>query len=164
MAPALTSATTISKEHLPLHNKLRKPVVEKMRRDRINSSIEQLKTLLAPELLKQQPDSKLERAEILEMTVSFLRRLQQQQQPAFSSSAAAVSQDFSKCVHEIVHFLSKEELKTQSQRQLLKHFQNLPPSADEKWRESAVPLLSSSDQQSTSKDKSSVKSALWRPW
>ncbi|KAJ8351036.1 hypothetical protein AAFF_G00159550 [Aldrovandia affinis] len=32
-----------SKEHLTLTNKLRKPMVEKMRRDRINSSIEQLK-------------------------------------------------------------------------------------------------------------------------
>ncbi|KAK3536246.1 hypothetical protein QTP86_000149 [Hemibagrus guttatus] len=53
--------------------KLRKPMVEKMRRDRINSSIGQLKSLLAPEFLNQQPDSKLEKADILEMTVSFLR-------------------------------------------------------------------------------------------
>ncbi|KAL7843249.1 hypothetical protein AOLI_G00247610 [Acnodon oligacanthus] len=73
MTPAVASAMTISEEHLPLNNKLRKPVMEKMRRDRINSSIEQLKTLLAPEFLNQQPDSKLEKADILEMTFSFLR-------------------------------------------------------------------------------------------
>ncbi|KAL6464924.1 hypothetical protein MHYP_G00272410 [Metynnis hypsauchen] len=60
-------------EHLPLNNELRKPVVKKMRRDHINSSIEQLKTLLAPEFLNQQLNSKLEKADILEMTVSFLR-------------------------------------------------------------------------------------------
>lgn len=59
---------------------LRKPLVEKLRRERINSSIEQLKSLLGPEFLKQQPDSKLEKADILEMTVCVLRRLQQQQQ------------------------------------------------------------------------------------
>ncbi|KAI5086903.1 hairy-related 4.2-like, partial [Silurus meridionalis] len=107
MAPTITSAMTISNEHLPLNNKLRKPMVEKMRRDRINSSIEQLKSLLAPEFLNQQPDSKLEKADILEMTVSFMRR--QQHQPAFSSSSAATNQGFSRGVHEIVHFLSKEE-------------------------------------------------------
>ncbi|XP_016373833.1 uncharacterized protein LOC107712947 [Sinocyclocheilus rhinocerous] len=66
--------TIISKELLPLNNKLRKPMVEKMCRDRINSSIEQLKCLLAPEFLKQQPDSKLEEADILEMTLNFLNR------------------------------------------------------------------------------------------
>uniref|UniRef100_A0A3Q1GY76 Transcription factor HES-5 n=1 Tax=Anabas testudineus TaxID=64144 RepID=A0A3Q1GY76_ANATE len=59
---------------------LRKPLVEKLRRERINSSIEQLKSLLGPEFLKQQPDSKLEKADILEMTVCFLTQLQQQNQ------------------------------------------------------------------------------------
>ena len=59
---------------------IRKPLVEKLRRERINSSIEQLKALLDPEFLKQQPDSKLEKADILEMTVCVLRRLQQQNQ------------------------------------------------------------------------------------
>ncbi|XP_072521924.1 transcription factor HES-5-like [Salminus brasiliensis] len=152
MAPAITSAPTISKELLPLNNKLRKPVVEKMRRDRINSSIEQLKILLASEFLNQQPDSKLEKADILEMTVSVLRR----QQSAVSSSSAAINQGFSRCVHEIVNFLSKDEVKTHSQRKLLNHFQNLQPSTDKKWRESVLPQ----DQQTISHE----KSALWRPW
>uniref|UniRef100_A0A3B4VFN6 BHLH domain-containing protein n=1 Tax=Seriola dumerili TaxID=41447 RepID=A0A3B4VFN6_SERDU len=59
---------------------LRKPLVEKLRRERINSSIEQLKSLLGPDFLKQQPDSKLEKADILEMIVCFLTQLQQQNQ------------------------------------------------------------------------------------
>uniref|UniRef100_A0A3Q1B2N7 Transcription factor HES-5 n=1 Tax=Amphiprion ocellaris TaxID=80972 RepID=A0A3Q1B2N7_AMPOC len=59
---------------------LRKPLVEKLRRERINSSIEQLKSLLGPEFLKQQPDSKMEKADILEMTVCFLTHMQQQNQ------------------------------------------------------------------------------------
>ncbi|XP_067362111.1 transcription factor HES-5-like [Channa argus] len=80
MAPTITAAMTSSQEHLTLTHKLRKPQVEKLRRERINSSIEQLKSLLGPEFLKQQPDSKLEKADILEMTVCFLIQLQQQNQ------------------------------------------------------------------------------------
>ncbi|KAM9299292.1 transcription factor HES-4-B-like [Gastrophryne carolinensis] len=53
--------------------KLRKPVIEKMRRDRINSSIEQLRVLLEKEFQKHQLPSKPEKADILEMTVSLLR-------------------------------------------------------------------------------------------
>uniref|UniRef100_A0A3Q3AF10 Transcription factor HES-5 n=2 Tax=Kryptolebias marmoratus TaxID=37003 RepID=A0A3Q3AF10_KRYMA len=78
MAPTITAAWTNPQEHLALNHKLRKPLVEKLRRERINSSIEQLKSLLGPEFLKQQPDSKLEKADILEMTVCFLRQLLQQ--------------------------------------------------------------------------------------
>ncbi|XP_040890420.1 protein hairy-like [Toxotes jaculatrix] len=80
MAPTITAAMTNSQDHLTLTHKLRKPLVEKLRRERINSSIEQLKSLLGPEFLKQQPDSKLEKADILEMTVCFLTQLQQQNQ------------------------------------------------------------------------------------
>uniref|UniRef100_A0AAQ5YDY4 Transcription factor HES-5 n=1 Tax=Amphiprion ocellaris TaxID=80972 RepID=A0AAQ5YDY4_AMPOC len=80
MAPTITAAITNSQEHLTLTHKLRKPLVEKLRRERINSSIEQLKSLLGPEFLKQQPDSKMEKADILEMTVCFLTHMQQQNQ------------------------------------------------------------------------------------
>ncbi|KAI5614987.1 hairy-related 4.2-like, partial [Silurus asotus] len=162
MAPTNTSAMTISNEHLPLSIKLRKPMVEKMRRDRINSSIEQLKSLLAPEFHNQQPDSKLEKADILEMTVSFMRR--QQHQRAFSSSSAATNHGFSRGVHEIVHFLSKEEVKTQSHRKLLNHFQNLQLSSDENTMESVLAQQNSTEQKIISKEKNSVKSSLWRPW
>ncbi|KAJ4940362.1 hypothetical protein JOQ06_027430 [Pogonophryne albipinna] len=78
LAPTITAAMTNSQEPHTLTHKLKKPLVEKLRRERINSSIEQIKSLLGPEFLKQQPDSKLEKADILEMTVCVLRRLQQQ--------------------------------------------------------------------------------------
>ncbi|XP_070705025.1 transcription factor HES-1-like [Pempheris klunzingeri] len=80
MTPTITAAMTNSQELLTLTHKIRKPLVEKLRRERINSSIEQLKSLLGPEFLKQQPDSKLEKADILEMTVCFLTKLQQENQ------------------------------------------------------------------------------------
>ncbi|KAK6321482.1 hypothetical protein J4Q44_G00084580 [Coregonus suidteri] len=138
MAPTITSAMIYSKEHLTLTNKLRKPVVEKIFRGRINSSLEQLKSLLGPEILNHQPDSEMEKADILqmtekadilEMTVCLLRR-QQQSQP----------------------------------RRLLSHFQSLQPSSDKNRREIDLPQLSPPPQHSISKEKSPVNSALWRPW
>ncbi|KAM3878171.1 transcription factor HES-5-like [Diretmus argenteus] len=160
MAPTITSAMTSSEEQLTLTHKLRKPVVEKLRRERINSRIEQLKSLLGPEFLKQQPDSKLEKADILEMTVCFLRR-QQQHQPV---NSAAVNQGYSRCVQEVVYFLSKDEVNTPSQRRLLNHFHNLQSDSDENLREAGWSLLSSPVQTSFTKEKSPVNSALWRPW
>uniref|UniRef100_A0A671U2N0 BHLH domain-containing protein n=1 Tax=Sparus aurata TaxID=8175 RepID=A0A671U2N0_SPAAU len=149
MAPTITAATTNSQEHLTLTHKLRKPLVEKLRRERINSSIEQLKSLLGPDFLKQQPDSKLEKADILEMTVCVLRRLQQQHRAVDS---AAVNQGYSRCVQEVTHFLSREPVKTQSQRSLLQHFYKLQPSSQNNLREADFSPLSSTVQ--TSKDKS----------
>uniref|UniRef100_A0A8C9R3K4 Transcription factor HES-5 n=1 Tax=Scleropages formosus TaxID=113540 RepID=A0A8C9R3K4_SCLFO len=168
MAPAVTAALIYSKEHLTLANKLRKPVVEKMRRDRINNSIEQLKCLLGEEFLSHNPDSKLEKADILEMTVSFLRR-QWRQKPvpvsiSSSSCSTAEAQGFSRCVQEIVRFLSRDEVNTQSQRRLLSHFQTLQPSSSMIKTESVLPQLNSPCCSSTSKEKTQVKSTIWRPW
>uniref|UniRef100_A0A3Q0S8B3 Orange domain-containing protein n=1 Tax=Amphilophus citrinellus TaxID=61819 RepID=A0A3Q0S8B3_AMPCI len=123
---------------------LRKPLVE-----RINSSIEQLKSLLSPEFLKQQPDSKLEKADFLEMTVPV--------------DSAAVDNGYSRCVQEVEHFLSKEEVKTQSQRRLWSHINKLQNSS-EKLSEADFSPLSSTVQTSNTKDKSPVNSGLWRPW
>ncbi|XP_047438922.1 transcription factor HES-5-like isoform X2 [Mugil cephalus] len=161
MAPTTTAAMTNSHEHLTLTHKLRKPLVEKLRRERINSSIEQLKSLLGPEFLKQQPDSKLEKADILEMTVYFLRRLQQQQHQVVDS----VDQGYSRCVQQVVHFLTKEEVKIQPQRRLMEHFNKLQSSSEKKnLREADFSPLGSTVQTSITKDKSPVNSSLWRPW
>uniref|UniRef100_A0A3Q3KNI6 Transcription factor HES-5 n=2 Tax=Mastacembelus armatus TaxID=205130 RepID=A0A3Q3KNI6_9TELE len=160
MAPTITAAMTNSQDHLTLTHKLRKPLVEKFRRERINSSIEQLKSLLGPEFLKHQPDSKLEKADILEMTVCFLRRLRQHQ----AVDSTTVKQGYSRCVQEVSHFLSKEAAKTQSQRRLLNHFNKLPSSSDNNLTEVDFSLLSSTVQTSITADKSAGNSALWRPW
>ncbi|KAG9352864.1 hypothetical protein JZ751_017440 [Albula glossodonta] len=165
MAPTVPAALAYPKEHLILSNKLRKPMVEKMRRDRINSSIEQLKSLLGTELLQQQPDSKLEKADILEMTVLFLKRQHQHQyqQVNSSSCSSAVSQGYSRCVQEIKNFLSKEDMMSQSQRRLLSHFQNLP-SSDMMKNQNVLPQLSSPASHTTSKEETAASGALWRPW
>ncbi|XP_061114674.1 transcription factor HES-5-like [Conger conger] len=164
MAPTVTPAPCYSNEHLSLTHKLRKPVVEKMRRDRINSSIEQLKSLLGPEFHSQDSSSKQEKADILEMTVCFLRRQHQHQSANSTSCSSDVSEGYSRCAQEIVSFLSHYEVKTPSQRRLLSHFQKLQPSSDKSKIEFALPQLSSPAHNSSSKEETAASSALWRPW
>ncbi|CAL8336958.1 unnamed protein product [Merluccius merluccius] len=163
MAPTITSGMTSSKEHLTLTHKIRKPLVEKLRRERINSSIEQLKSLLGPQFLKQEPDSKMEKADILEMTVDFVRQ-QQLYCHGNSCSSTSVNQGHSRCVQEMVHFLSKDEVKTQSNRRLLDHFQNHQSTSDTSLTEAGSLQLSSPLRPSITKEKTSVNSILWRPW
>ncbi|NXP77965.1 HES5 factor, partial [Ramphastos sulfuratus] len=106
-------------------NKLRKPVVEKMRRDRINSSIEQLKLLLEKEFQRHQPNSKLEKADILEMTVSYLKQQSQLQIKTYfhKSSQFDFREGYSRCLQEAFHFLSLHKVRTETQSKLLSHFQ-----------------------------------------
>ncbi|KAM8927126.1 transcription factor HES-5-like [Pelodytes ibericus] len=73
MAPCMTMHNTGARAGNEMR-KLRKPVIEKMRRDRINSSIDQLRILLHKEFPQQQHlPSRAEKAEILEMAVTFLQ-------------------------------------------------------------------------------------------
>ncbi|XP_043978021.1 transcription factor HES-5-like [Gambusia affinis] len=166
MAPTINPARTNSQEHLTLNHKLRKPVVEKLRRERINSSIEQLKSLLAPEFLKQQPESKLEKADILEMTVCFLRQLQkqkqQQQHPALDTGAVELG--YAKCVHVVTNFLSKDELETQSQKRQFNNFSKLQTSFEKNLKEAKFSSVNYTVQTSINKVKSPTTSTPWRPW
>nr|XP_014339392.1 PREDICTED: transcription factor HES-5-like [Latimeria chalumnae] len=73
MAPSNSIVDSTRDELTPKEeSKLRRPAVEKMRRDRINGSIE-------TESQKHHPSSKLEKAGILEMAVSYLKQQSQQQ-------------------------------------------------------------------------------------
>ncbi|KAM3622340.1 uncharacterized protein V6R79_023383 [Siganus canaliculatus] len=92
MAPSTTTDAPVSPLSTRDRHKLRKPLVEKMRRDRINTCIEQLKVLLEKEFHRQDPNGKLEKADVLEMTVVFLK---QQLQPQSHSW------------EETLHFLSE---------------------------------------------------------
>lgn len=57
-----------------LSRKKRRGVIEKKRRDRINSSLSELKRLV-PSAYEKQGSSKLEKAEILQLTVDHLKSL-----------------------------------------------------------------------------------------
>ncbi|MEQ2306592.1 hypothetical protein AMECASPLE_009766 [Ameca splendens] len=140
--------------------KLRKPIVEKMRRDRINTCIEQLKVILEKEFHKQEPNSKLEKADILEMTVSFLR---QQLQSGFCHGD--FSQSYSHCLRDSMHFLSvgsATELSAGPQQILQQQDQTLHQT---ERASSCSPLRTSTQQDSSSSSSSSSsRGAVWRPW
>ncbi|CAB1329484.1 unnamed protein product [Coregonus sp. 'balchen'] len=102
MAPCSTNFSSFHHQRFAEKDiKIRKPIVEKMRRDRINVCIEQLKLILEKEFHKQDPNTKLEKADILEMTVSFLR---QQLQP--DPSQRDYGEGYSQCWRESLQFLS----------------------------------------------------------
>ncbi|KYO22303.1 hypothetical protein Y1Q_0002904 [Alligator mississippiensis] len=108
-----------------LYRKSIKPLVEKRRRARINASLEQLRRLLQqnPEKQDARALSRLEKAEILEMTVQQLQRLKKP-----DIAASKDGQDFAAgychCLNAVSNFLSSDgsslnqNIKSQILRQL----------------------------------------------
>ncbi|XP_035500904.2 transcription factor HES-5-like [Scophthalmus maximus] len=165
MAPTVFGQAGYSKEHLTPAHKLRKPMVEKLRRDRINTSIEQLKSLLGTEFLRQQPDSKQEKADILEMAVAYLRTWQQQKQVGLTSGLATAGDGYTRCVQEAVSFLSHCVVQTQAHRRLLSHFQGIKASGRTSHSPGTLSAPGSPLRQvSSSKGVSPASCGLWRPW
>ncbi|XP_041697089.1 transcription factor HES-1-like isoform X2 [Coregonus clupeaformis] len=78
--PSSVSGTPDKPRTASEHRKSSKPIMEKRRRARINDSLGQLKTLILDALKKDSSrHSKLEKADILEMTVKHLRNMQRLQ-------------------------------------------------------------------------------------
>lgn len=71
----MSSASSIENDSCQLMSrKKRRGVIEKKRRDRINSSLSELKRLV-PSAFEKQGSAKLEKAEILQLTVDHLKML-----------------------------------------------------------------------------------------
>jgi len=78
------SPGVISSSTAPVRNssnaqlrKIKKPLIERRRRERINECLVQLKTLVLEAMNKDESRySKMEKADILEMTVTHLRSIQ----------------------------------------------------------------------------------------
>ncbi|KAI5252907.1 transcription factor HES-5 [Manis pentadactyla] len=162
MAPSTVAVELLSPKE---KNRLRKPAVEKMRRDRINSSIEQLKLLLEQEFARRQPGSKLEKADVLEMAVSYLKHSK-----AFAAAAGPKSlhQDYSEgyswCLQEAVQFLTLHAA-SDTQMKLLYHFQRPPPAAPA--AEPKAPGTAPPPTLTPAKAAAAARQpacGLWRPW
>ncbi|KAM9782534.1 uncharacterized protein ACB057_014797 [Neosynchiropus ocellatus] len=85
----------ISEESQRSDRKILKPQVEKRRRERMNRSLENLKTLL---MLQEQSQRRVEKAEILEQTVTFLH----------NSHKRSFQDGFSSCLQRASHFLGPD--------------------------------------------------------
>ncbi|EFA10592.1 Protein hairy-like Protein [Tribolium castaneum] len=100
-----------------------KPIMEKRRRARINNSLNELKTLIL-DAMKKDParHSKLEKADILEMTVKHLQNLQRQQAAMSAATDPSVVSKFragfSECASEVGRFPGLDPV---VKRRLLQH-------------------------------------------
>ncbi|XP_044301263.1 transcription factor HES-5-like [Varanus komodoensis] len=139
-------------------NKLRKPVVEKMRRDRINNSIEQLKVLLEKEFQRHQPNSKLEKADILEMTVEYLKQQSQLQATvvglAHQDTQVDFKEGYSRCLREAFQFMSLHKVHGETEAKLLSHFQ----------RKQLLTAEATGSPSARKHASSKNVHTLWRPW
>lgn len=128
--PASMNTTPDKPKTASEHRKSSKPIMEKRRRARINESLGQLKTLILDALKKDSSrHSKLEKADILEMTVKHLRNLQRAQMTAALNNDPTVlgkyRAGFSECMNEVTRFLSTcEGVNTEVRTRLLGHLAN----------------------------------------
>ncbi|XP_063001111.1 transcription factor HES-4 isoform X2 [Elgaria multicarinata webbii] len=125
-APASSSQTPDKPKSASEHRKSSKPIMEKRRRARINESLGQLKTLILDALKKDSSrHSKLEKADILEMTVKHLRNLQRAQMTVLSADPTVLGKyraGFNECMNEVTRFLSTcEGVNTEVRSRLLGH-------------------------------------------
>ncbi|XP_053677696.1 protein hairy [Anopheles nili] len=103
-----------------------KPIMEKRRRARINNCLNELKTLIL-DAMKKDParHSKLEKADILEMTVKHLENLQRQQSAMSQATDPSVvnkfKAGFNECAQEVGRF---PEMDPHVKRRLLQHLSN----------------------------------------
>ncbi|KAK2855844.1 hypothetical protein Q5P01_004579 [Channa striata] len=92
--------------------KKRRGIIEKRRRDRINNSLSELRRLV-PTAFEKQGSAKLEKAEILQMTVDHLKMLQATGSKGFVNAHALaldfLSLGFRECLTEVSRYLSAVE-------------------------------------------------------
>ena len=138
--------------------------MEKRRRDRINSSIEQLKMLLSSELQTHQPRNKLEKADILEMAVLHLK--DRTRQSALSSPdtrpVKSYTEGFRRCLQETLCFFAAHSELKHSQAVLMKHYSTTPLGG--RTGLSHGHLSTSEVMHSPSKSSSNIRQPPWRPW
>ncbi|TWW76725.1 hairy-related 8.2 isoform X1 [Takifugu flavidus] len=113
--------------------KMRKPLIERKRRERINNCLDQLKEAVIGAF--QLDQSKLEKADILEMTVRHLQNIQSSKRGEVTSGLEAqqkYSTGYIQCVHEVHNMLLTCEWmdKTLGSRLLNHLLKSLPRSAD----------------------------------
>ncbi|NXA47134.1 HEY2 protein, partial [Nothocercus julius] len=92
--------------------KKRRGIIEKRRRDRINNSLSELRRLV-PTAFEKQGSAKLEKAEILQMTVDHLKMLQATGSKGYfdahSLAMDFMSIGFRECLTEVARYLTSVE-------------------------------------------------------
>ncbi|OQV21761.1 putative Hairy/enhancer-of-split related with YRPW motif protein 1 [Hypsibius exemplaris] len=105
--------------------KRRRGVIEKRRRDRINNSLAELRRLV-PSAFEKQGSTKLEKAEILQMTVDHLKTINTKGINYATNGIDPHMMGFQECVAEIQRFIVQDEhfsAQDQLRSRLLSHLQ-----------------------------------------
>ncbi|XP_032081657.1 transcription cofactor HES-6-like isoform X1 [Thamnophis elegans] len=124
-------------------DELRKPLIERKRRERINNCLDQLKETVVGAFRLDQ--SKLEKADILEMTVKHLQNIQHNRNIADSKMGLEAQQRYStgyiQCMHEVHNLLLTCDWmdKTLGARLLNHLLKSLPKSNEETCKENPNP-------------------------
>ncbi|XP_061590854.1 hairy-related 3 [Cololabis saira] len=107
-------------------NKVSKPLMEKKRRARINQCLDELKSLLESYYSSSIRKRKLEKADILELTVKHLRNLQKIQSctPAASSECPDYQIGFHSCLANFNQYLLMADNLNGSERWVLSQLTN----------------------------------------
>ncbi|XP_076605222.1 transcription factor HES-5-like [Chaetodon auriga] len=139
--------------------KLPKLTVEKVRRDRINRSIEQLRALLNQEGPSgAQPPAKLEKADILELAVGLLRCW------TLAHNSPSYSQGFSQCLQETLRHLSLHAALQPEEREEIKHFYVLQRATVQRHMSAERSRRSAARKRTASRSSARRHGSLWRPW
>ncbi|XP_054857810.1 transcription factor HES-2 [Eublepharis macularius] len=151
-----------------------KPLMEKRRRARINESLNQLKTLILPLIGKDSSRySKLEKADILEMTVQFLKELPDSH-ASVPASADGYCEGYQACLSRLTSLLPKSSLlNPDACNGLLLHLQQA--NNERQWIRDCSSPMDLSQAQFLGPDRRGqeihspslpvmVQPALWRPW
>uniref|UniRef100_A0A3B4FRJ2 Transcription factor HES-2-like n=1 Tax=Pundamilia nyererei TaxID=303518 RepID=A0A3B4FRJ2_9CICH len=129
-----------------------KPLMEKRRRARINESLNRLKNLIIPLTGRDHSRySKLEKADILEMTVRFLGDIQ----PANAKSKLNYREGFKACLKRVSVLLPQTNLDPDAHQRVNEFVHSRVQS--QQRSSAAVPNHAQSDSQTAS-------AAVWRPW
>ncbi|XP_045478383.1 enhancer of split mbeta protein-like [Harmonia axyridis] len=151
------------------YRKVMKPMLERKRRARINRCLDELKELMVTALQNEGENvSKLEKADILELTVRHLHSLKRQHQLILAapeqSYADKFRAGFSQCAQEVSQFLTAPPLQEcedrTSGKRLLQHL-----GACVRQMDVATPPPSARySQYSTPPASPEAQKSMWRPW
>lgn len=149
-----------------------KPMLERKRRARINRCLDELKELMVTAMQSEGENvSKLEKADILELTVRHLHTLKNQQQLIAESQSYAdrFRDGFSQCAQEVSKFLTSpiEKIEPNANRKLLQHLSSCVNQLDNVSQNILHCPQRSYTPPNTPPTKVSLSvsaQSMWRPW
>ncbi|KAL1465379.1 hypothetical protein WDU94_004958 [Cyamophila willieti] len=171
------------------YRKVMKPMLERKRRARINRCLDELKEIMVTSLQAEGENvSKLEKADILELTVRHLHKLRRQQSLGLTPEAAYADRfkaGFTHCAAEVSQYLATSMQQHQQQPsseptidpssgvKLLQHLgscirriETQSPTMSEDFSSSPCtsPPISPYDMKCTKLSEDGSSSSMWRPW